>query len=191
MKLKPKSEKGQKKLNPMQMLKEKRSYTDTMQDDLELKGVDFFQPDSDNVSGSLHIDKDYLQLPLHITDITAKDLGEHLNAYTQQKMYMRTLIGWVECMLEEARREYFEKSEVKYRELSKTKLSETAKEREVNSDEEILPYYEKYMDCKKKLQLLNLNVASIEDAIFMISREVSRRTGDFDNENRNHNVSRR
>lgn len=191
MKLKAKSEKGQQKISPMQMLKEKRSYTDAMQDELEIKGVDFFRPSEDTVNGSLHIDKDYLQLPLHITEVSAKDLGEYLNAYTQQKMYMRTLIGWVECMLEEARREYFEKSEVKYRELSKTKLSETAKEREVNADEEIAPYFEAYMDCKKKLQLLNLNVASIEDAIFMISREVSRRTGDFENENRNHNVSRR
>lgn len=193
MKLKKssKNEKLQAKINPKQMLQEKRNYTDSMQEDLELKGVDFFQPESETVEGSLHIDKDYLQLPLHITEVSAKELGEYLNAYTQQKMYMRTLIGWVECMLEEARREYYEKSEVKYRELSKTKLSETAKEREVNSDEEILPYFEAYMDCKKKLQLLNLNVASIEDAIFMISREVSRRTGDFETENRNHNVSRR
>lgn len=190
MKLKRK-EQGQQKINPMQMLKEKRSYADTMQEELELKGVNFFQPDSDTADGSLHIDQDYLQLPRHITEISARELGEYLNAYTQQKMYMRTLIGWAECMLEEARREYFVKSEVKYRELSKTKLSETAKEREVNADEEIAPYFEQYMDYKKKLQLLNLNVASIEDAIFMISREVSRRTGDFENENRNHNVGRK
>ena len=182
----------QQKINPKQMLEQKRSLMDTLQDDLELKGVDFFQPNNIGTgSDSLHIDKDYLKLPLHITEVSARDLGEHLNAYTQQKMYMRTLIGWTECMLEEARREYMAMSESKYRELSKTKLSETAKEREVNSDEEILPYFEEYMDCKKKLQLLNLNVASIEDAIFMISREVSRRTGDFENENRNHNVSRR
>ena len=38
--------------------------------------------------------------------------------------------------------------------------------------------------------LLEMNIANIEDAIFMISREVSRRTGDFNNENRNYNVNR-
>ena len=191
MGLKKTNSNKQQKINPRKMLDQKRSLTDTLQEELELKGVDFFRPEDDNSGGSLNIDNDYLQLPYHITEVTTRDLGEYLNAYTQQKMYMRTLIGWTECLLEEARREYFSKSESKYRELSRSKLSETAKEREVNSDEEILPYFEAYMDCKKKLQLLNLNVASIEDAIFMISREVSRRTGDFDNENRNHNVQRR
>lgn len=179
------------KISPKDMLSQKRSYSDTLQEELELKGVDFFVPSGFSEESSLHIDKDYLQLPLHITDVSAKELGEYLNAYTQQKMYMRTLVGWCECLLEDARREYYQASEVKYRELSKTKLSETAKEREVNSDEDILPKYEEFMDCKKKLQLLNLNISSIEDAIFMISREVSRRTGDFNNEYRNDSVQRK
>lgn len=181
-----------KKINPKKVLEEKRSYTDSIQDELEQKGVNFFVPNA-NIKGdeSLNIDEDYLKLPKHITDVDNKSLGEYLNAYTQQKMYMRTLVGWAECMLEEARREYHSASEQVYRELSKTKLSETAKEREVNSNEEILPYYETFMDCKKKLQLLNLNIYSIEDAIFMISREVSRRSGDFDNERRDYNVTRK
>lgn len=180
------------KISPKEMLNKKRGYLDVVQEELEKKGVDFFVPnDSDTNNSSLNIDVNYLELPLHITDVSAKDLGEHLNAYTQQKMYMRTLVGWVECMLEEAKREYHSASEEKYRELSRTKLSETAKEREVNSDANIIPYYHKLMDCKKKLQLLNLNISSIEDAIFMISREVSRRTGDFNTEYRNDSVQRK
>lgn len=176
------------KVNPLQKIKERKSYVDSMQEELENKGVDFFEP-SEN--GSLNIDTDYLTLPAHITEVSTRDLGEYLNAFTQQKMYMRTLLGWAECMLEEAKREYLQKSQQLYRKLSESKMSEKAKERELNSDPDIFPFYEAYMDRQRSCQLLEFNIGNIEDAIFMISREVSRRTGDFNNENRNFNVNSR
>lgn len=178
-----------KKVNPKEVLKEKRSYSDRIQQELEDQGVDFFRPSEDG--GSLHIDKDYLSLPQNITEVSARELGEYLNAFTQQKMYMRTLVGYAETLGEEARREYMAVSDSKYKALLGTKLSETAKEREVNSDPNVLPYYERYMDYKTKTRLLNFNIQSIEEAIFMLSREVSRRTGDYENENRSYNVSRK
>lgn len=166
-----------------------KRYADKMQEELQLKGVEFFDPSEDNGSRpTLNIDSNYLELPLHITEVSVKDLGEYLNAYTQQKMYMRTLIGWCELMMEEAKRQYYEASEERYRELSMSKMSETAKEREINSDPDIAPFFHEYVDFKKKMSLLNQNLWSIEDAIFMLSREVSRRSGDFNDENRNHNV---
>lgn len=175
------------KVNPKEVLKQR--YSDRIQKELEDQGVDFFSPSEDG--GSLHIDKDYLALPQNITDVTARDLGEYLNAFTQQKMYMRTLVGYAELFLEEARREYITASNPVYKGLSGTKLSETAKERYVNSDATVKPCYEKYMDYKTKVRLLNLNIQSIEEAIFMLSREVSRRTGDYENESRSYNVQRR
>lgn len=181
--------KAPKKLNPKEVLKEQRSYCDKVHEELEEQGVDFFKPSEDG--GSLHIDTNYLSLPQNITDIPAKELGEYLNAFTQQKVYMRTLVGYAEMFLEEARREYQEASESRYKELLGSKLSETAKEREVNSDPKVKPSYEKFMDYKNKVHLLNFNISSIEDIIFLISREVSRRTGDFNNENRNYNVQGR
>ena len=178
-----------KKINPKEVLQQKRSYSDRVQEELENQGVDFFKPSEDG--GSLHIDKDYLSLPQNITEVSARDLGEYLNAFTQQKMYMRTLVGYAELFAEEARREYMAVSETRYRELLGSKLSETAKEREVNSDPNVLPCYEKYMDYKNKIKLLNFNIQSIEEAIFMLSREVSRRTGDYENERREDNVSKK
>ena len=71
------------------------------------------------------------------------------------------------------------------------KMSETAKERVVNSDAQVQPYYETYLDFRNKIKLLNNNIQSIEEAIFMLSREVSRRTGDYENERRDYNVQRR
>lgn len=184
-----KVEKKSNKINPKEVLNQKRNYCDKMQEDLETQGVDFFKPSEDG--GSLHIDKDYLSLPQNITEVSTRELGEYLNAFTQQKVYMRTLVGYAELFCEEARREYQEVSESRYKELLGSKLSETAKEREVNSDPNVKPCYEKYLDYKNKVRLLNFNIASIEDIIFLISREVSRRTGDFNEESRNYNVQRR
>lgn len=173
------------KINPREELKKHRSLSEKIESEFQEQGVRTFSPEEE-----LHINSDYLHLPYEITEVSSRDLGEYLNSYTQQKMYIRTLIGWAELMYEEARREYLLASDHIYRELSKTKMTETAKEREVNSSPEVLPKCNAMMDLKKKLQLLNLNIASIEDAIFMLSREVSRRTGDFNDENRNHNVSK-
>lgn len=178
-----------KKMNPKEVLKEKRSYCDTIHEELESQGVSFYKPVEDG--GNLHIDKDYLTLPQNITDVSAKDLGEYLNAFTQQKMYMRTLVGYAELFAEESKREYLSASENRYRELLGSKLSETAKEREINSDPNVRPHYEKYLDYKNKIKLLSFNIQSIEEAIFMLSREVSRRTGDYENERRDYNVQRK
>ena len=104
---------------------------------------------------------------------------------------MRTLVGYAELMCEQARRNYYSVSEARYKELLSSKLSETAKEREVNSDPKVIPYYDEYMDYKNKIKLLNFNILSIEEAIFMLSREVARRTGDFENERREYNVTRK
>ena len=49
------------KINPREVLQEKRSYGDRVQKELEDQGVDFFRPSEDG--GSLNIDKDYLTLP--------------------------------------------------------------------------------------------------------------------------------
>jgi hypothetical protein len=100
-------------------------------------------------------------------------------------------MGRQQLVTEEARREYYAVSSPIYAKCSSQKLSETAKDRLINSHESVAPSYERYVDCKKKLDLLEFAILNIEDAIFMISREVTRRTGDFTDENRAHNVGRR
>lgn len=172
------------KINPKEILR--KSLSQKIDEDLNQLGVHQFSPDKE-----LHIDEEHLGLPSEITEVSSKDLGEYLNAYTQQKMYMRTLIGWTECMIEDARREYNEVAVPIYKEVNSTKMSEKAKDTVVTNDPRVIPYYHKLCDLRTKKTVLELNLASIEDAIFMISREVSRRTGDFSDETRNHNVQRR
>ena len=179
-----KSEKSQgEKINPREIHK---SYLDRMESELEKKGVVFF-----DASTKLNIDAEHLELPPEITEVTSRELGEYLNAFTQQKVYLRTLLGRTELLVEEARRAYFDVSADLYRKYSLDKMSETAKERMINAHESVKPYYHEFVDCKKKQALVEYSIANIEDILFMLSREVTRRTGDFAEENRAHNVTRR
>lgn len=174
--------KGREKMNPRELHK---VYLNNLEDSLENQGVVFFE-----AGKNLNINDDFLMLPAQITEVTSRELGEFLNAFTQQKLYLRTLLGRVEIELENAKRNYVVSSEKIYKALSSGKLSETAKERLINSEQEVKPHYYEYVDWCKKRDLLTYNIANIEDAIFLLSREVSRRTSDFDDENRNYNVGK-
>ena len=93
------------KVNPTKMLKE-RALMDRITDELEEEGAIIFKPQE--LSGTLNIDVDYLSLPQDLTEVHSRDLGNHLNALTQQKAYMRTLYNWQEMCLEEAKRQYYD-----------------------------------------------------------------------------------
>lgn len=174
-KTEPKSE----KIDPKAI---RQSYLDRMEESLEKKGAIFFD------ERRLNITEEFLTLPAEITEIPSKDLGEYLNAFTQQKVYLRTLLGRADILMEESRRTYFEASDSIYRKYSLEKMSETAKDRLVNANETVRPLYYKYMDMKKKYNLLEISISNIEDIIFMLSREVTRRTGDYAEESRAYNA---
>ena len=169
----------------LNLKKIRASYLANMEQSLTDDGVVIFEPDKYN----LDIDNEYLTLSADLTDIPSRELGKHLNAFTQQKMYMRTLVGRMECFVEEAKRKYLSVSAELYENINQ-KLSETAKERIINQDSRVKPYYEEYGDLKQRLNMLKLQVENIEDAIFLLSREVTRRGSDFSDENRSHNVGR-
>lgn len=177
-KAKPKSE----KIDPKAIQK---SYLESIESSLENKGVVFFD------ETRLNIVDDYLTLPAEINEIPSKDLGAYLNAFTQQKVYLRTLLGRIDILVEEAKRKYLEVSDPVYRKYSFEKLSETAKDRLINANETVKPLYHEYVDMKKKYSLVEISISNIEDIIFMLSREVTRRNGDFAEESRNYNVGGR
>ncbi len=173
------------KVDPMKVLLENKDKALNIESELENQGLIFFDPNN-----KLNINEDYLTLPAEITEVSTRDLGELLNAFTQQKVYMRTLLCHAELLCEQARRNFTYVSSPIYSALAKTKLSEKAKDREVASNETVKPYYEELCSYQKKCRMIEYNISNIEDIIFMISREVSRRSSDFDNENRNYNVNR-
>jgi len=181
MKLKPKPKE---KVNPRHVL---TRYQERMEASITKQGVILFDTDS----GCLNINSNYLILPMSVVELVSFELGEYLNAFTQQKMYMRTLMGRLELLVEEARRDYHEASDPIYRRYSNSKMSETAKDRLINSDKEVKEYYEIYQDVKNQLKIVQYSLENIEDAIFMLSREVTRRDTDMNEENRLYNVAKK
>lgn len=154
-----------------------------LEEELSQRGVLFFEP-----KAGLNINANYLTLPEEITEAAPTELGEHLNAFTQQKMYLRTLCGRIEALIDSAKSDYSFAAEKFYLELCGQKLSETAKEKLINANAEVKPILKRLQELRTKQNLLQKNIESIEDAIFLISREVTRRNADFNNENRNHNL---
>ena len=171
------------KINPKQIL---TSYQRKMEAKVKNDGVILFNEDS----RILNINSEYLILPDSVTDLASHELGEHLNAFTQQKIYTRALMGRIELIVEEARRTYYEKSDPIYRSFSASKMTETAKDRMINNDPNAKEYYDIYQDAKRQLAMVQYSLENIEDVIFMLSREISRRGADFSEENRNHNVGK-
>ena len=167
------------KINPKELQKQ---YANKVEERLSKSGVVFF--DEDN----LNIDTDFMVLPREITEVPGRDLGEYLNALTQQKLYLRTLLGRTEVEADIVSREYYEKAHPLYRKYSSEKLSEKAKDRMVNADPNVVKYYNDFVDVKRRCTLIGQSIENIEDAIFLVSREISRRTTDFENEQRNLNV---
>ena len=186
MKLKPVS----KKINPMKILKERRALVDELEEDLKEKGVEFFTPSESD--GVLNIDSNYLTLPKDITNVPSQELGRYLNAYTQHRMYMRTLIGWQTVYLEEAKRKYYEVSTPIYNQLDRKQFpSEVGRERYLNNHELVRKEFLEMKDQKRKMDLFQLNLLSIDDAVFLVSREITRRSGDFEKEARNESIQKR
>lgn len=163
-----------------------RALLDQLTGEVEAKGVTFFEPKK-----NLNIDENYLTLPHDITECDGVELGRYLNAFTQHRMYMRTVMGWQSVIVEEKKRAYLEKSSPHYSDLTANRnLSETAKDKLINLQEDVYPAYIEYANEREKLGLVETVLNSIEDGIFLISREVSRRMHDWDTELRNDNVSK-
>ena len=165
------------KPNPKELL-------DRLTGEVESKGVAFFEPKK-----NLNIDENHLSLPYDLTECDGVELGRYLNAFTQHRMYMRTIIGWQSVVVEEKKRSYLEHSSPHYSDLTANRnLSETAKDKLINVQDDVYPYYIAYSDEREKLNLMETILNSIEDGIFLISREISRRNHDWDTETRNENV---
>ena len=174
------------KINPMKELIKQRD----IEKELESSGIRPIVPVEMNNQGTLNIDQDYLVLPKDLTEVESRELGKYLNANTQQRMYLRSLVGWQSLVVEQKKREYYNAFNAIYLNLDK-KSSESSKEKYTNTHPKVQPIYYEYRDELRKLDMINLSIESISDAIFLISREISRREGDFNTEYRNENVRRK
>lgn len=156
---------------------------DLVEEDLNSKGVVPFENND--------ILEDYLQLPADLTEVTSQDLGRYLNTFTKQKMYIRTLIGRTGALFRELDEELNKIRDLVYSELP-PKVSVKEKELKLRSHEEYghdaVELLKSTAIYSEKLNMLNLYIANLEDGIFNISREVSRRESDWNSESRENNI---
>ena len=156
-----------------------QSLLDRLEEDLERDNI--YMPEYKE------IDADLLNLPSDLTDVDSKDLGQYLNAFTQQKVWIRTVIGRTTVALNDLNRQLDEIKAVIYTELP-VKMS--VKEKELSlllnkNAKEIVTSVDFYTN---KLTMLDDIIVSMEESIFAISREISRRGQDFKDFNREESV---
>lgn len=176
------------KLNPRKVVQKRKSLAEELETQLENQGAVFFHPTE--AGGNLNIDADFLTLPKDLTEIPSKYLGSYLNAYTQQKAYMRTLYSRLEIMSEEAKRRYYERYVSVYQVLTEEnpKMSEKAKDLLCNNSNLVYELFMEYRNCELRKSMVGSSIESYTECIFLISREISRRGADWNEFQRTDNL---
>lgn len=153
--------------------------TETLLDQVERElAEDNIHPFTDD-----NVDEDYLTLPRDITEVTSLELGRFFNAFSQQKMWTRTLIGRVKVNIRELEQSVADAKGTFFKSLpAKTSVKE--KELLFLQDEASLGANMQLIRLKEKLQMLDMYIANLEDGIFNISREITRRSSDWRDDKR-------
>lgn len=158
--------------------KDTKTMLDVLEEDLQKDGIRL--PEYSDV------DEEYSALPKYVTEVESKELGEYLNSFTQQKVWIRTVSGRVSLLLKETEHKLDIK---KARIFSNLPQKMAMKEKELNLllDPETETLVKQYDYLESKLRILEDIIYSLEESIFSISREISRRGKDFDEFNRGEN----
>ena len=163
---------------------ESTSLLDSVEDELKKEGIVPFEGND--------ILEEYLQLPADLTESTSKELGRYFNTFTKQKMYCRTLLGRVSAILREETEELDNIRDNVYSGLP-VKMSVREKELKLRSNEH---YGERATELlaivarlEEKRNMLNIYLDNLVDGIFNISREISRRESDWNDEHRENSIN--
>lgn len=154
--------------------------------ELSEQGIHLF--DNENV-----VDE-YLRLPADITEITSQELGRYFNAFTQQKLWTRTLLGRTSAVLREEEDKLDEIRDRVYSQLP-AKMSIKEKELKIRSDEldgmEATEFLKQIAIMQEKRKMLFDYLDSLVDGIMCISREITRRQDDYNDLKRGDNMDKR
>ena len=162
------------------------SILDTVERELKNEGIVLFDNES--------ILEDYLRLPADITEVPSRDLGRYFNTFTKQKMWTRTLLGRTGAILREYEEELDDIRDRVYSQLP-AKMSVKEKELKLRSDdrdgERAIELLQQVAIIQEKRKMLSDYLDNLVDAIFNISREISRRESDWNDETRENSIDRK
>lgn len=169
---------------PVEVETPKESLLDEVEKELKKEGIIPFD-DSD-------ILQDFLRLPADLTEEHSKNLGRYFNTFTKQKMYCRTLLGRTRALLRELTEELDEIRDKVYSNLP-VKMSVKEKELKLRSHDKYGERATELLNDVAKLQekqnMLGIYLDNLIDGIFNISREISRRESDWNDETRENSIN--
>lgn len=162
-----------------------KTLLDTVEESLEEDGITLF----DNSD----ITEDYLRLPADITEEQSRELGKYFNAFTKQKMWVRTLLGRTKALLREKKDLLDDIKDRVYQSLP-AKMSVTEKELRLRSDErdgkKASALLKDLAFLEEKVHMLEDYLDNLVDAIVCISREITRRESDWGDEKRGNTLDK-
>ena len=164
----------------VQEINQEESLLDIVESALEADGIEMFTNEN--------IVKDYLLLPPHLDDEDPSEIGRYLHALTQQRVWCRTLLARIGILLREAN-EHLDKEKARIFAELPVKMSVTEKELALYIDSKAMPILERIKLISAKYSMLEAYMKNLEDLIFDVSREISRRGYDLNSQNRTENVN--
>lgn len=157
-----------------------KTRSERVEEELNSNGITLFNNST--------VDSDYLQLPAYLDEVQSNELGRYLHTFTQQKIWVRTLISRVSAMLREKEEELIPIKERVFSSQDK-KMSITEKELKLFVHPEAQAIMDDIQYLQEKQNMLSEYMENLVDGIFSISREISRREGDFRDSNRVENIN--
>lgn len=145
---------------------------------------EFLKETGVNTFDNQNVDAEYLKLPKDLTELPTNEISKYLNAITQQRMYVRTLASQARAIYREAKSAY-DREKCRVFSLAPAKMSVTEKELRVYQDERASEIRATMEYSLERFDFLKDIMDSLDDGIFLVSRELTRRLKDFDDNSRN------
>lgn len=160
----------------------KKGLLERVETSLKKEGVTLFENDG--------ILEDYLRLPADLTVLEGSELGKYFTVFTKQKMYVRTMLARTNALVREVKEELDVLKEEVFSSLP-AKMSVAEKNLNLRKHPKALELLDKLAFYEEKLNMLSMYLESLSEGIFAISREISRRESDWDEEKRENNISKK
>lgn len=145
---------------------------------------EFLKETGVNTFDNQNVDAEYLKLPKDLTELPTNEISKYLNAITQQRMYVRTLASQARAIYREAKSAY-DREKCRVFSLAPAKMSVTEKELRVYQDEQGSEIRATMEYSLERFDFLKDIMDSLDDGTFLVSRELTRRLKDFDDNSRN------
>lgn len=175
-----------KKLSKEEQVREEEEKDESMLGTIEEGLVELGLTPFDNEN----VENDYLILPADITEENSKELGKYFNAFTQQKMWTRTIIGRLSTTVREMKRSVDDiKADVFANQPPKMPLKE--KELRFQTDKRSRGILDDMFIYEEKLKMSMDYLDNLVDALTLVSREISRRGQDWELNQREENIGKK